>query len=110
MKKMFIVVSLFCIGLLTVSCNGRNAKKAVEYGKKAVSEYRALSESDGIRYLKTQRKAKQLQNVYNQVSVCPDCHGYGVVYYYNEYGIITDMYGNPQPYVCPKCGGSGQRW
>ena len=56
MKKVFIVVSLFCIGLLTISCNVRNAKKAVEYGKKAVSEYRALSNSDGVRYLRAPRK------------------------------------------------------
>lgn len=109
MKRFSLLVAGLACVLCLSSCNGKTAKTTGRVVKEAWQEYRKVSQSNGVRYLKAKNKLEQIDNAINRYNVCDACDGWGVVYHVDNYGnIITDYYGNPALFTCDYCGGSGK--
>lgn len=111
MKKFYVILATIASVLCLCSCNGRTEKNAGKAVKEMYKEYRRVSKSDAIRYYKMKNNLNRIENMANEMNVCSQCGGYGIVYMVNEYGnYYTDYYGNPQVFICERCGGSGKRF
>lgn len=109
MKKIITSVVLLAACFSFVGCNRVKPKQIEKAGKTLIKEYKAMNESEAMRYFRTVNKLQRLEDIYNSYSRCSQCDGYGVVYAVNEYGYLNcDNYGNPYVYTCPQCGGSGK--